>query len=76
MYPLQHRPELCGEGKEREEKFNRNSSSVSKLKIKLYHKGQCDQAQLTRIPFPCMYQHSLSPARAVGKGSWMGSGAF
>lgn len=46
-----HRAEFCRGGWERREKFNRNSSSTSRLKIKLYHKEQCDQAQLTDFFF-------------------------
>lgn len=47
MHRLLQRTEFCRGGRERRKNFNRNSSSASKLKIKLYHKGQCDQAQLT-----------------------------
>lgn len=47
VHRLLQRTEFCRGGRERRKNFNRNSSSASKLKIKLYHKGQCDQAQLT-----------------------------
>lgn len=70
---LQQRTEFCWGGRGSRENFNRNSSSVSKLKIKLYHKGQCDQAQLTIFSFPRIYQHLVSPAGALSRGSRKGS---
>lgn len=72
MRQLQQRTEFCWD-RERRENFNRNSSSVLKLKIKLYHKGQCDQAQLTIFSFPCFYQHLSSTGVAFSRGSQQGS---
>lgn len=72
-HQLQQRTEFCWGGRGSRENFNRNSSSVSKLKIKLYHKGQCDQAQLTIFSFPRLYQHLVSTAVAFSRGSRKGS---
>lgn len=63
---LLQRTEFCRGGRQRRKNFNRNSPSASKLKIKLYHKGQCDQAQLTIFfSFSCIYQRSVSAGEAV-----------
>lgn len=59
VHRLLQRTEFCRGGRERRKNFNRNSSSASKLKIKLYHKGQCDQAQLTVFFFFLPYLSTL-----------------
>lgn len=76
VHQLLQRTEFCRGGRERRKNFNRNSSSASKLKIKLYHKGQCDQAQLT-IFFFLLYLSALCLCwRGSHRGSRKASGVL
>lgn len=74
VHQLLQRTEFCRGGRERRKNFNRNSSSASKLKIKLYHKGQCDQAQLTIFFLSPVFISALSllerQSQGKPKGKW------
>ena len=73
---LLQRTEFCRGGRERRKNFNRNSPSVSKLKIKLYHKGQCDQAQLTIFFLSPVFINALSLLERQSQGKPEGKWGF